>query len=213
MLWDCFQVSYFPGAKHWVKSPWCAGIFRQVWVLPGGIRQDPLGSQGCVPQPLTAQRGGCLCKGPPPRLWASMGHMVDASTPRPSPQHSWCTQMERVLGIPLFVRSTSGQRMMGWFITSVGVFFWSQGWSQVLDEIQSGAWTHDGLAGELICSNNALVNLGHQRKKKILNLCNRASFRGSLWKQAIWLHCSAFVNSPAYYCFPAGWHMLNLSHI
>lgn len=163
MLWDCFQVSCFPGANHWIESPWCAGMFRQAWALPGGIRQNPPGCQGCALQLLTAERGSWLCKGPPATLWAPMCHMVDTSTPRTSPQHPWNTETERVLGSPLFIDSTSGQRMMGWFGTSVCLFFWSQG---VLDEIQSGAWTHDALVGELICRNNAFVNLGHQRKKK-----------------------------------------------
>lgn len=162
MLWDCFQVSCFPGANHWIEFPWCAGMFRKAWALPGGIRQNPPGCQGCALQPMTAERGSWLCKGPPATLWAPTGHMVDTNTLRTSPQHPWNTETERVLGSPIFIDSTFGQRMMGWFGTSVRLFFWSQG---VLDEIESGAWTRNALAGELICRNNAFVNLGHQRKK------------------------------------------------
>lgn len=52
---------------------------------------------------------------------------------------------------------------MGWFSTSGCVLFCSR---EVLDEIQGGAQTCEALVGELICSNTALVNFGHQRKER-----------------------------------------------
>ena len=164
-----------------------------------------LGSQGCAPQLPAAERGSWLCQGPPSRLrasqWTQAPRDLHLSTPGALKLRG-CSRALYVL-TPLLDKGRWADSEC-----QLVCFFWSQG---LLDEIQSGVQTYDALTCELICSNNAFVNLRHQRGKK--NLCKRASFRGSLWKQAIWLHCSAFVNSPAYYCFPAGWHMLNLSHI
>lgn len=161
MLRDCFQVSCFPGAKHWVESPWCVGMFWQAWAIPRGIRQDPPGSQGCVPQSPTAERGSWLCKGPPARLWASLGHIghkrPETLTSAPLVHWNWEGAWEPLIYWFNFWTKDDG------LIQHVGKFFWSQG---VLDEIQSGGRTHDALAGELTRSNNALANLGHQRKKK-----------------------------------------------
>lgn len=71
ILWDCFQVSCFPGSKPWAEPPWCVGMFWQAWALTGELSLDPLGSKGCAPQPLAAEIGSWLCKGSQTRLWAT----------------------------------------------------------------------------------------------------------------------------------------------
>lgn len=115
ILWDCFQVSCFPGSKPWAEPPWCVGMFWQAWALPGELSLDPLGSKGCAPQPLAAGRE-LVVQGVPNQ---AVGHTVDMSTLRSSPQHPAYTETERVLGSPLFIDSISGQRIMGWFSMSV----------------------------------------------------------------------------------------------
>jgi len=94
-------------------------MFRQAWEQPGQSSQDS-GQPGLCS--ATASCGERELVVPRTPIQAA-GITVDTSTPRPSPQHPWGTETERVLASPLRIDSTSGQRTMGGFRVSAGMFF------------------------------------------------------------------------------------------
>lgn len=77
---------------------------------PRGTQSGPSGQPGLCSATADCRDGELVVQGTPTQ---AVGHVAGTSTPRPSPQHPWYTETERVLGSPLFIDSTSGQRMMG----------------------------------------------------------------------------------------------------
>lgn len=110
-------------AKHWAKSPWCAVKFWQAWALPGG--SHPPGN--CE---LTVKRWSWLCKGAPSRLGAFLNHIYGGhkhpETSAPLVWWNWEDAQNFIYLFislcTLFIASTSGQSMMGWWAGSVHQF-------------------------------------------------------------------------------------------
>lgn len=75
-----------------------------------GNSAGPSGQPGLCSTTANCRERELVVQGTPSQ---AVGHMVDRSTSRPSPQHPWSTETERVLSTPLFIGSTSEQRMMG----------------------------------------------------------------------------------------------------